>query len=115
MIQTFPNNDAVFQDNNAPILTAGTLQSWIEEHDGELQHLCWKAQSPNLNINEPFWSVLETRVRNRLTPPTSLKEPEDVLQEDWYKILPEIIKNLCESIPRRIAAVLKAKNGPTPY
>jgi hypothetical protein len=27
MMQTFPNNDAVFQDGNAPINTAGTLQS----------------------------------------------------------------------------------------
>jgi hypothetical protein len=25
----FPNNDAVFQDNNAPIHTAGTIQSWF--------------------------------------------------------------------------------------
>jgi hypothetical protein len=74
MIQTlFPNNDAVFQDENAPIHTAGIVQSWLEEHEGELQYVPWKAQSPDLNITEPLWSVLETRVRNRFTPPTSLK------------------------------------------
>jgi hypothetical protein len=39
MIQAlFPNNDAVFQDNNVPIHTARTVQSWFEEHEGELQH-----------------------------------------------------------------------------
>jgi hypothetical protein len=54
-----------------------------------------------LNIIEPLWSVLEARVRNRFPPPTSLKQLEDVLQEEWYKILLEI--------------VLKAKGGPTPY
>jgi hypothetical protein len=31
-----PNNDAVFQDDNAPIHTAGTVHSWFEEHEGEL-------------------------------------------------------------------------------
>jgi hypothetical protein len=62
MIQKlFPNNDAVFQDDNVPIHTAGTVQSWFEEHEGELQHLPWPAQSPHLNITEPvcgqFWRL----------------------------------------------------------
>jgi hypothetical protein len=42
MIQMlFPNNNAVFQDNNAPIHIDGTVKSWFEEHEGELQHLPW--------------------------------------------------------------------------
>jgi hypothetical protein len=40
---------------------------------------------------------------------------EDVLQEKWYKILLEAVQNLYESIPRRIAVVLKAGGGPTTY
>jgi hypothetical protein len=79
--QTFPNDDAVFQDDNAPIHTAATAQSWFEEHEGELQHLPRPVQSPNLII-EASWSVLENRVRNRFPPPTSIKQLEDV-QEDW--------------------------------
>jgi hypothetical protein len=60
MIQMlFPNN-AVFQGDNASIYTAATVQSWFEEHEGELQHLPWPAQSPDLNMTEPFWSVLVT-------------------------------------------------------
>jgi hypothetical protein len=40
MIQAlFLNNNAVFQEENAPIHTAGTVQSWFEEHEGEVQHL----------------------------------------------------------------------------
>jgi hypothetical protein len=40
MMQTlFLNNNAVFRDDNAPIHTAGTVQSLFEEHEGELQHL----------------------------------------------------------------------------
>jgi hypothetical protein len=68
-----------------------------------------------LNIIEPLWSVLETTVRNRFQPPTSLKQLENVLQEEWYKIPLETVQNLYEPIPRRTAAVLKAKSGPTPY
>jgi hypothetical protein len=40
IIQTlFPNNDADFEDDNAPIHTAGTVESCFEDHEVELQHL----------------------------------------------------------------------------
>jgi transposase len=109
------NNDAVFLDDNAPIHRIGTVKSWFEEDEGELQQLPWPTQSQDLNIIEPLWSVLETRVRNRFLPSTSLKQLEDVLQGEWYKIRLETVRNLYESIPRRTVAVLKAKAGPTPY
>jgi hypothetical protein len=94
MIQTvFPKNDAGFQGDNATIHTAGSVQSWFEEHQGD-HHLPWPPQSPDLNISESFWSVLQTRMRDRFPPPTSLKQLEDVLQEEWYKIPLEIVQNL---------------------
>jgi hypothetical protein len=53
-------------------------------------------------------------MRNRFPTPTTLKQLEDAVQEEWYKIPLETVKNLYESIPTRIAAVLKPKDGPTP-
>jgi hypothetical protein len=41
---------AVFQEDNAPFHTAGTVQSWFKGHEGEIQHLPWPAQSPDLRI-----------------------------------------------------------------
>jgi hypothetical protein len=53
-------------------------------------------------------------VRNRFPPPATLKQLENVLQEEWYKIPLETVQILYESIPRT-EAVLKAKGGATPY
>jgi hypothetical protein len=68
-----------------------------------------------LNIIDAFCSGLETTARNRFSSPISLKQPEHVLQEEWYKILLETVQNLYKSIPRRTVAVLKAEVGPAPY
>jgi hypothetical protein len=96
------------KDNSARTHSTGTVQPWFEEREGELHHLTWPAQAS-------LCSVLETRVRNRFPPPISLKQLEDILQEEWYKILLETVRNLYESISRRIVALLKAKSGPTQH
>jgi hypothetical protein len=61
MIQTlFPKYDAVFQDDSAPIHTAGTVESEYEEHEGELQYFPWPAQPPDPNSPNPsgqFWRL----------------------------------------------------------
>jgi hypothetical protein len=44
-------------------------------------------------------------MRDRFPSPTSLKQLEDVLQEEWYKILPQTVQNLYGPILRRTAAV----------
>jgi transposase len=44
------------------------------------------AKSPHLNTIEPLWLLSENRVRNTFPPPTSLKQLEDVLQEEWHEI-----------------------------
>jgi hypothetical protein len=61
-----------------------------------------KVNSPDVNIVEPLWSVLETSVRNRFPPPASVKQPEDALQEEWYKIPLETVQNLYKSIPKEL-------------
>jgi hypothetical protein len=45
-------------------------------------------------------------VKNRLPPPTFLKQLEEALQELWCKIPLDTVHNLYESIPSRTAAAL---------
>jgi hypothetical protein len=89
--QVHPMMQTLFQNNDAPIhTTAGSLHSWFEEH--ELQHLPWPAQSLDLNITKPLWSVSDT-IEGQI-PAYNI-----VLQEEWYKISLGTVQNLYESIP----------------
>jgi hypothetical protein len=79
----FPDNDAIFQYDNSSINTGRNVQFWFQGHEDALQHFPWPAQSPDLNIIERLWSVLDSRMRSRFPPHSSLKQSEDVLQEEW--------------------------------
>lgn len=111
----FPNSRPVFQDDNAPIHTAGIVKDWFDEHEDELQHLVWPPQSPDLNIIEPLWGILESKLRSRFPPPKTISELVTCLQEEWFSIPITVVHDLYLSIPRRLQSVLDAKGGPTPY
>ncbi|GFV43793.1 transposable element Tcb2 transposase [Trichonephila clavipes] len=116
MLQTlFPGERPVFQDDNAPVHTSLCVQTWLHEHDDEVEHLTWCPQSPVLNIIEPLWGYLENKVRARFPPPRTLFELDTVLHEEWVQIPMNFVQDLYFSIPRRMQAVIQAKGGPTPY
>ena len=116
MVRTlFPNGGAVFQDDNCPIHTAKCVTEWFDEHDSEVEHLPWPAQSPDLNIIEPVWGLLEARVRKRFPPPRTRAELVTVLQEEWLKIPLQTVQDLYQSFSSRVAAVLAAKGTRTRY
>jgi hypothetical protein len=48
----FPDNDAIFQEDDSPKHTVRRIESWFEDHEDSLRHLHWPAQSPPLNITE---------------------------------------------------------------
>ena len=67
----------------------------------------WPAQSPDLNIIESLWSELKARVSS--CKPDNNEAPWMACEEQWVEILVPNIKNLYESIPRRIQEVLQKK------
>ncbi|GFW04315.1 transposable element Tcb2 transposase [Trichonephila clavipes] len=105
----------VFQDDNAPVHTSRCVQTWLHEHDHEVEHLTWCHQSPDLNIIEHLWGCLENKVRARFPPPRTLFELETVLHEEWVQIPMNFVQDLYFLIPRRMQAVIQAKGGPTSY
>ena len=58
---------------------------------------------------------LKRKVAEYPEDPQSIHELWDRVDDEWNKIPKEVCLNLIESMPRRIAAVLKAKGGHTKY
>ncbi|GFT85749.1 transposable element Tcb2 transposase [Trichonephila clavipes] len=71
--------------------------------------------SPDLNPIEALWDVLEQGMKGHHTSPTNLTELWTALANIWQVILVERFQKLVESIPHRVAAVIKARGDPTRY
>ncbi|GFY32465.1 DDE_3 domain-containing protein [Trichonephila clavipes] len=95
-----PAKGGIFQVDNAPFYAAGIVQSWFDEYMDNAKHLLWPTQSPNLNIIEPLWSILELLVHNRYPPHVSLPQLSQYIHEEWYNIPLNTIQKLHELIPR---------------
>lgn len=103
----------VFQQDNDPKHTSRKAWEWFDEHG--IETLPWPPSSPDMNIIEHAWALLDSRLRSRHALPRNLDELWAALVEEWEAIDVEEVHNLYRSLPRRTAALKDAKGGYTHY
>jgi transposase len=106
----FPDNNYLFQQDNDPKHTANVVIKFIR--DEKIPFIDdWPGQSPDLNPIENLWSILNKRLEKR-----KCKTQEELfkcIEDGWNSIPTEILTNLADSMPRRLAAVIANKGYPT--
>ena len=116
------NNDTVlFMHDNAPCHTARKVTQYLKTK--RIPIMKWPAQSPDLNPIENLWTMFKDEFHKRLiqlnikpsTRPEVLKKCHELMRQVWRDQGMQLINKLIESMPKRCAAVIKAKGGHSKY
>lgn len=103
----------VFVDDNARPHRARIVNQAIL--DNNIIRMAWPARSPDCNPIEHVWSHLKKRLLDRNEDFLNLEQLANAVVEEWQDIPQLLINNLIDSMPRRVAAVMRARGGPTRY
>jgi transposase len=106
-------DEVVFQQDNDPKHTSKKAKECLKELGFRV--LQWPAQSPDLNPIEHLWFHLKKQLGKYQEPPKSQAELWERVEKEWEAIPAKVCQDLISSMPKRVAAVLKAKGGYTKY
>jgi hypothetical protein len=108
----------IFMQDNAPIHTAHKVRDWFLEKG--IRVIDWPPYSPDLNPIEHIWWVLKRMLHDDYphldgTGEDDIEEMQEALKDCWARIPKETFDKLYESMPRRVAACIKARGWHTKY
>lgn len=105
--------DWIFQHDNASVHAAKDTKAFLESNT--IPTLPWPAISPDLNPIENLWSILSSRVFAHGCQFDTVSQLKAAIDREWSTIDESILRNLIESMPRRLMKVIIKKGGHSGY
>jgi transposase len=113
MEQSEERGYVVIQEDNAPIHTCKLAKAWRESRD--MVTLTWPPYSPDLNPIEHVWYLIKCVIQKMNPRPMSIPSMKAAILKAWDEYNVDVMDRLVDSMPARIAAVIKARGGNTKY
>ena len=91
-------------------------QATIFRNTNGVDTIQWPSQSPDINLIEAVWQMMEDELGVHFGRGESVKIIQEQCRYVWeHLVTPEKLQKLIESMPSRLQAVIDANGGPTPY
>lgn len=105
--------ESIFQQDNDSKHMSLLTRKYLSEN--KYRVLRWPSISPDMNPIEHVWGYLKNKLSLIKNKPSTVGELKTNIKEIWGNIPVEYIRELYNSMPRRVEALLKAKGGHTKY
>ncbi|GFW18677.1 transposable element Tcb2 transposase [Trichonephila clavipes] len=115
MLFCYSHGNGVFLQDNCTSYKSRLATGRLDEYSSHFSVTNWSPRSLDLNPIEYLWDVLKQDVKGHHTAATKLTELCTALANIWQVIPVELFQKLVEYMPCRVAAIIKAKGGPTRY
>ena len=103
----------IFQDDNATPHRARMVQDYLTQNG--IQRMDWPPMSRDLACIEHVWDILGRAVTKRIGEHTRLADLPRILRQEWALIPQQKIRNLVNSMRRRVLECLAHNGGYTHY
>ena len=103
-------SEMIFQQDGTQPNTAMRTQRLLKEKiTNFLDKDSWPKNSPDLSPIKNLWSIFQDKLQEVRPAPQNIQSLERALIKAWKMIPRETLENLIHSMPRRIQAVIEAK------
>ncbi|EIE82035.1 hypothetical protein RO3G_06740 [Rhizopus delemar RA 99-880] len=106
--------DVLFQHDNDPKHKSRHTTNWLSDN-GISVLKDWPPQSPDLNPIEHVWRQLKSKLSQYDTTPRSIDDLWKRIDKEWDSFTESDMQPYYESMPKRIAAVIKRRGNYTNF
>lgn len=107
------DKNMTFQQDNASIHVSRVAKSFFSS--ASIPLLDWPARSPDLNPIENIWGIMSRDIYRNGKQYNTVGELKLAIHQSWLNIEAGTLRNLINSMPKRIFDVIKNKGGITKY
>jgi hypothetical protein len=113
--ENFPDGHFYYYQDNSPIHRAQTVTHWFEQNIPRNQMFGTPAKSPDIPPIENLWARAKVKVEQKMVSLMMRKSFGSTISDAWIEMRQNIdyAKNLVNSIPNRLQAIIAANGGHT--